>query len=84
MLRFDCMGAKGQAREWIRSVKPSPMLVTLIFLVLTNGISLCVGELTTNPFQNSLDYLLEGYDPAEVFAHTFSGTGAMLSIFLSV
>ena len=84
MLQFDCMGAKEQAREWIRSAKPSPVIMTLIFLILTNGIDLCVGELTTSPLQDSYSYLMEGYDPVEVFAYTFGGMGAMLSIFLSV
>lgn len=84
MLHFDCMGAKWQSRELIRASKPSPVIVTLIFLFLTNGINLCVNELTTSPIQESYSYLLEGYDPAEVFAYTFDGMGAMVSLFLGV
>ena len=84
MLHFDRVGAKRRSKELLRTAKPSPLIVSLIFLVLTNGISLCVDELTVNPFQDATQYLMKGYDPMEVFAYTFTGMGPMIAIFLSI
>ena len=70
MLRFDCMGAKGQAREWIRSVKPSPMLVTLIFLVLTTA--LLLGQNFTSPINLCLLLISVVNNASRFYWHPFS------------
>ena len=81
---FDRITAKQEAKRIIRETHPSPVLVTIAYLLLTTGLGYLVGIFSTNPFSDAMAYVLEGYDPVQVYAYVFGGGGAIISIFISI
>ena len=81
---FDRANAKREARRIIREVKPSPIKVVLIYLLLTDGISMVVDFFLSNPFSESMSYITQGYDPVEVYSYVFSGPLSMMAVFISL
>lgn len=81
---FDRILAKKEAKEIIRTVGPSPLLVTLIFTLLTTGVSIVIGFFASNPFNQALQYILNDYDPYDVYAAVFGGGRATVLIFVSI
>ena len=69
---FNRPEAKRLAKAAMRNTNPNPMLVTLVFVLLTTGVSYLVGLVLTNPIYDALYtaylYLLDGaYDPMFIF-----------------
>ncbi len=81
---FDRIASKQRAKEIIRTARPSPILVTLVFTLLTPGIANLVGMLAINPFSQAMTYIMQGYDPLDVYGVVFGGGGAMVSTFVSI
>lgn len=81
---FDRLTAKAEAKTLIRTVRPSPLLVTLVFLLLTTGITYVVSLFATNPFYQALEYIYAGYDPFDVYLTVFGGGRATVLIFISI
>ncbi len=81
---FDRVRAKEEAKHMIRTVRPSPLLVTFLFVLLTSGLSQLVGQFAANPFSAALPYLMQGYDPMSVYAYVFGGTAAIVGVFVSI
>jgi len=80
---FDRVQVKREAKAIIRTARPSPVFVTLIFILLTSVLEEVVALFLTNPFSQALSYLQAGYRPMEVYAYVFGGT-AILGLFVSV
>ena len=61
---FNRPEAKRLAKAAMRNTNPNPMLVTLVFVLLTTGVSYLVGLVLTNPIYDALYtaylYLLDG------------------------
>jgi len=82
-MMFDRAGAKQAARERLRQASPSPILVTLVFLLLTTGASTLVGQLTVDPLAEMVEYIYEwGYEPERVIRYVLREMGPKaLSLF---
>ena len=78
---FDRFGAKLSARESLRANRPSPILVTLVYFLLTLGLSLVVVFLTCGPLVDLFQYLSTGYLPEEAIHYVLRDHGTSLSIF---
>lgn len=91
---FNRPEAKRQARASMRGIKPSPLLVALIFIIATTGISELVSFLlNTSQFDLYMDfinYVDAGYDPIEVMEYLITAiptTGLLstvTSLFLTI
>lgn len=81
---FDRIASKRAAKELIRTRRPSPVLVTLVFILLTSGVSSLVNMAAPNPFEEVLTLIREGYDVYTVFSYVFSEVAAPVSVFLAV
>lgn len=73
-----------QAKQCMRGAYPHPMLVTLVYLLATSGLSWLISSFVANPFLEIVQYLNAGYDPAVVMQHFFSGGRMLLYFFLSI
>ena len=51
---FNRPEAKRLAKAAMRNTNPNPMLVTLVFVLLTTGVSYLVGLVLTNPIYDAL------------------------------
>ena len=78
---FDRFGAKLSARESLRINSPSPILGTLIYLLLTTGLTLVVAYLTAGPMVAYVQYASTGYPVEEAVAYVLRDHGTSLVIF---
>ena len=90
-MRFDRIQAKWQSREIMASSHPHPCLVTLVYLLVTTGVSLLVSFAVTNPMTAINQYLVDWANSGggsismeEVVAAAFYGSGGVLAFFSSV
>lgn len=81
---FDRVNAKSEAKQTLRTAQPSPLLVTLVYLLLTTGISTLIGLFLANPFAKAVTLIAQGYDPIDVYRYVFGGGGAMMAIFVTI
>ena len=84
---FNRPEAKRLAKAAMRNTDPNPMLVTLVFVLLTTGVSYLVGLVLTNPIYDALYtaylYLLDGaYDPMFIFKSLLSP--GMVAVYMLV
>lgn len=77
---FNRPQAKLMAKAAMRGAFPHPMLVTLVYVLLTTGITSAVMYFVSNPFSLAYLYLLDGYDPEAVFRYVI--TPSRVSLFL--
>lgn len=75
---------KLDARAVMRESHPRPILVTLVYLLLTSGLSAIVGLFATNPMTKYLEYIQMGYSEDIAMYYAFAGSGMGLSLFLSI
>lgn len=81
---FDRFSAKLSARESLRINRPSPVLATLVYLLLTTGLTLGVLYLTIGPLVAYYQYVTTGYPMEEAIAYVLRDQGTSLSIFALV
>lgn len=86
---FSRYEAKMRAKLSMRGAYPHPMLVSLVFFLMTSGVTLVVELLVRNPFttfyQDFILYVSAGYDPVEVLQYlSVGGVGGTLYIFLTI
>ncbi len=80
---FNRPEAKLRARGVMRGAYPHPMLVTLVYLLLTAGVSSVIMGVVNDPFSMFYLYMLEGrYEAETVFRHVF--TPGRLGLFLAL
>lgn len=68
---FNRYEAKMAAKNSMRQARPNPLLVTMVYVLLTTGVSLLVTWATGNPINEAVDYLYQGYDWDTVFHYVF-------------
>lgn len=83
-MMFNTGSAKREARQLLRGSSPSPILVTMTYLLLTSAVSMVVGWFLNDPIAVAMNYVAQGYEPMEVFAYVFGGAGAVLAVFVSI
>lgn len=81
---FDRFGAKLSARESLRINRPSPVLATLLYFLLTLGLTIAVALLTVGPLVDLYQYILTGYPVEEAAAYVLRDQGTSLIIFALV
>lgn len=81
---FDRVSAKQEAKRTLRTARPSPLLMTLVYLLLTSGLSQVIGSFVANPFDQAVSYIVKGYDPMQVYAYVFGGGAAAIGLFVSL
>lgn len=73
---FNRPEAKFQARNAMRGAYPHPMLVTLVYVLLTSVLASAIMYFVNNPFQIAYVYLLDGiYDRRRFFTMCSSRAG---------
>lgn len=78
---FDRFGAKLSARESLRNNSPSPVLVTLVYFLLTLGLSLGVLILLAGPLVAYVNYISTGYPVEEAVGYILRDHGNTLAVF---
>ncbi len=68
---FNRIEAKLAAKASMKQAQPSYMIVMLIYLLLTTGLTRLVMTLVGVPWANALIYLQQGHPPEEVFDYIF-------------
>ena len=72
---YDRVEAKRRARIAMRNAYPHPMLVTLVYLLLTAGLTTLIMSFVSDPFSLAYLYLLEGNYAPEAIAQTIFTPG---------
>lgn len=79
---FDRVEAKLRAKESIRSTRPGPVLVTLVYLLLTSGVAALLDLFISNPFDEAIEYYYQwGYSWQEVVEYVMSTSRGVLVIY---
>ena len=86
---FSRYEAKMRAKASMRGAYPHPMLVALVFFLVTSILTFVVQWIVSNPFsefyQNFYAYVAAGYDPVDVMRHlSIPAGGGTLYTFLSI
>lgn len=66
---FSRYEAKMRAKASMHGTRPSALLVTVVYLLLTTGVTLLVGRLVFNPSDLFLEYLSMDYAPEEILLY---------------
>lgn len=74
---------KSQARDALRSAAPSAVLMTLVYFLLTTGVSRAAGLFVDNPFLRYAELVNQGIDPSRAIGVALAGAG-MLGLFLTI
>lgn len=82
-MRIHRRGLKREARLSMHRARPNACLMTLVYLLLTSGLSLLVGLVTADPLVEFLSFLLTGLDPDRAFMLTVSRVGTV-GLFLNI
>ena len=70
---FNRQEAKWKARMSMRSAYPHPMLVTLVYMVLSVGITSAVMFFISDPFELAYRYMMSGqYEMTDVIRYVFT------------
>ena len=85
-MRFDQMvfnriEAKMAARESIRLTRPSPLLVTLLYFLLTSMLLTFIGMLFYNPVSDAMGLFQYGYAPQEIVPYILQKHSSELLIY---
>lgn len=81
---FNRITSKQAAKELIRTSRPSPCMVTLVYILMTAGVVNLVEIVAPNPFSYATFLLNQGYDPGTVFYFVFGQSSALVGMFLSI
>ena len=69
---FNRPEAKYRARLAMQGAYPHPMLVTLVYTILTSWLVLAVTYLVANPFSIAMPYLMRGYEMEDILYYIFT------------
>ena len=78
---FNRVEAKLTAKVSMRQANPSPILVSLVYLLLTGVLTVVIPRLLGDPFSAMTEYLMMGYAPEEVFEYVVMGNVAGVALF---
>ena len=84
-MEFDRPEAKRRARAAMRGAYPHPMLVSLVYILVTTVLTNVIMYFVSDPFSMAYAYLLEGrYDPMLVMQTVFTPQRTGLYILLQI
>lgn len=70
---YNRVESKRLARQAMRGVSPHPMLVTLVYVLLTGVLTYAIMYFVSNPFNMAYLYLLDGvYAPEQIYQAVFT------------
>lgn len=70
---FNRQEAKWKARMAMRGAYPHPMLVTLVYVLLSVGVTAVVMRFVTDPFDLAYRYILDGrYEISDIYYYVFT------------
>lgn len=72
---FDRLALKAEARQAMRSTRPRPMLVTLLYLLLTTGLSTLASIIITDPIVLFTQLTEQGLNPGNALLVALSDIG---------
>lgn len=78
---FNRIEAKLTAKASMRRANPSPILVSLVYLLLTGVLTTVIPRLLGDPMSRMAEYLMMGYEPEEVFEYVVMGNLAGVALF---
>lgn len=81
---FNRIEAKLAARNSMRWANPSPVLVSLMYLLLTGVLTVVIPRLLGDPVNEMTEYLVMGYAPEEVFQYVVMENMAGVALFCVV
>ncbi len=70
---FDRPALKAEARRAMRTTRPRPMLVTLLYLLLTAGLSTLISIIVANPMLRIAELTQQGLSPAQAIPIVLAG-----------
>lgn len=74
-MNFDCRDLKWRARDAVRAARPNARLMTLIYLLLTSGLSVVVGLFAADPFGRIFGLYQQGMPPERAIPLAIAGVG---------
>ena len=81
MMYFNRIEAKLTAKASMRRANPSPILVSLVYILLTGVLTTVLPRLLGDPVNQMAEYLMMGYGPEEVFEYVVLGNVAGVALF---
>lgn len=75
---------KWAARDTMKETRPRPVLVTLVYLLLTAGLSTVMGLFVTDPMSAFYQYIGMGYSEDIALYYALAGGNTMLVVFLNI
>lgn len=78
---FNRIEAKLTAKASMRQANPSPILVTLVYILLTGVLTAVIPRLLGDPMSQMAEYLMMGYGPEEVFEYVVLSNVAGVALF---
>lgn len=82
-MRIDRYALKMDAKRSLRAAKPGAIRMTLLYFLLTSGLSMVAGLFIEDPIEKIQVYMNAGLDPLQAAIVTLSGVG-MLGLFLNI
>lgn len=80
---IDRPALKREARQAMRAARPRPMLVTLLYLLLTAGLSTLIGMIVSDPMSRIVELTQKGLSPAQAIPVVLAGMGP-IGLFLHI
>lgn len=81
---FNRIEAKQAAKASMRWARPSPVLVSLVYLLLVGVLTAVIPRLLGNPLNDATEYLVMGYTPEEVFEYVVMGNVVGVTLYFAV
>lgn len=80
---FDRSALKREARQAMRAARPNAMLITLLYLLLTVGVSSLISIIIADPVVQIMDMTQQGLSPAQAIPVVVSNLG-FVGLFLHI
>ena len=74
-MKIDRRDLKWRARDAVRAARPNARLMTLIYLLLTSGLSVVVGLFAADPFGRIFGLYQQGMPPERAIPLAIAGVG---------
>ena len=83
-MNLDRKTLKRRARDCIRTAVPAAWLVTLVYILLTDGVSTVISLFLPNPLAQAAQLISQGADPIHVMEYILSGGRLSLFVFVTI
>lgn len=78
---FNCHEGKMLAKESVRKAAPGVFVTTLVFLLLTSGVSYLLSYLLGNPFADAVVYIYYGWDVQDAIQYVMEENSTGVAIY---